>query len=344
PPPPAAAAPDVRAPWPLRLLVLFLSFLAGLLAWWLLGFVLADLGSIARPDRAVYEEQAVDPARTEEEAALRRELQDAAAQLEREQEIQARLEAGIDAARGTLEQMLDIRRLALEREGDWSEAEARALAEAQERFLARQDELEASNRRAADLEARRFDLARRLADLDRELDAAREPARRRWEEAMRVWRFRVAALQLGFLVPVFLVLAWIVARRRRSLLRPLHLALLAAATLQLGAVIHEHFPAEFFKYLALGAGLAVVVAFLVALLPSAARPSGAVLARRNREGYRKRECPRCGFPFRPGAEGGESACPACGLELFRACPACHDPRPAQLPWCGSCGAGWEPAA
>ncbi len=332
-----------RAPFLLRALILLLSFLAGLLALWLLGFVLDDIGQVERPQFAAYEAESLDAEAVAEERELRQRLEQAETELGRQREIQSSLRASIDNARGTIDQMLAIRRLALEKGVDWDEAESAALSTAQERFLDSQDQLDESLGLAAGLEEQRHQLNAALAVVVASLERQRDPAREAYQDALQRREYRVAAYKLAFLLPVFLAASWLVAKRRGSLYRPLYLALLLAATWQLGAVIHEHFPAEFFKYLALGAGLVVVVAFLVTLLRGAARPSGVVLLRRNREGYRRWECPRCAFPIRTGTEAGPATCASCGLELYRKCEACGETRHSQLPHCESCGAASRPA-
>lgn len=338
PPPADSPTGERRAPFLLRVSILLLALAAGLLSLWLLGFVLRDLGRVEAPALAELEREALDPALVAADRDRRAGLAAIQSDLARQREIQAGLHASIDNARGTIDQMLAIRRLALEKDLPWSDTERDALATAQERFLASQDQLDATLGRAAELEQRRHELEAEIARGAAELTRLREPVQAAHREALRRRDFRVAVYQLSFLVPVFLAVAWLVARRRRSLYRPLFLALLGAATWQLGAVIHEHFPAEFFKYLALGAGLTVVTAFLVALLRSAARPSGAVLLRRNREGYRRGECPRCAFPLPAAGPTAPGTCAACGLELFRPCPSCGEVRHSQLPHCASCGA------
>jgi hypothetical protein len=35
------------------------------------------------------------------------------------------------------------------------------------------------------------------------------------------------------------------------------------------------------------------------------------------------------------------ACPACGLQLFRECPACQAEQVAHLERCAQCGAAWQ---
>ncbi len=327
-----------RAPFLLRALIALLSSAAFLLTLWLLGFVLGDLGRLEMPDRAALETELVSAEDLGLARSQRAELDLVEGDLRRQAELQTGLRASIDSARGTIDQMLAIRRLALEKDLDWAEAEQQALATAQERFLASQEQLDASLDRAAALEQRRHELRGSLEETEARLRSQSLPAEQAYRDALRAREFRVAAAKLAFLLPVFLVAAWFVARRRGSLYRPLHLAVLLAATWQLGAVIHQHFPAEFFKYLALAAGLAVTVAFLVALLRNASRPSGAVLLKRNREGYRKAECPQCAFPIAGGPESGPGTCPACGLDLFHPCAACGATRHSQLPHCLSCGA------
>jgi anaerobic selenocysteine-containing dehydrogenase len=125
----------------------------------------------------------------------------------------------------------------------------------------------------------------------------------------------------------------------------------------------EHFPRDFFKYIAMTAAVSIVLAFLVWLLRSAGRPNPATQLKRHREAYAGQRCPNCAFPiggvarlrgrkarrapaigvpFAPAEASEESKtrhCPSCGVSLFEKCEACGATRHSLLPFCERCGDG-----
>ncbi|MDP6850056.1 MAG: hypothetical protein QF524_03855, partial [Planctomycetota bacterium] len=103
-----------------------------------------------------------------------------------------------------------------------------------------------------------------------------------------------------------------------------------------GLVMHEHFPSEFFKYIAIAAGIAIVLAFLVRSLRSASKPQPAALLNRRREAYHRGNCPECAYPF-PAKHGATFTCPSCGTGLFSKCQSCGESRHDLLRYCTNCG-------
>ena len=100
--------------------------------------------------------------------------------------------------------------------------------------------------------------------------------------------------------------------------------------------MNDTFPAEYFKYIALGTGIIAVLGFLTRVLRSAAQPQPALLLKRRRESYFKLECPECAYPF-PKERGDTYFCPSCGSGLFEPCSACSTSRHILLPHCLACG-------
>ena len=63
-------------------------------------------------------------------------------------------------------------------------------------------------------------------------------------------------------------------------------------------VMHEHFPAIYFKYILIVASLVIALAVLVRLLRTVANPRGDWLLKQYREAYTNFLCPICEFPIR----------------------------------------------
>ena len=102
-------------------------------------------------------------------------------------------------------------------------------------------------------------------------------------------------------VPLLFFSAWLVRRNRGSIYRPFHWAALCSTFWMTWLVMWDHFPRDFFKYIAILAAIPILGAFLTWTIRSASRPRKATVVRRYREAYQKHRCPVCDFPILRGA-------------------------------------------
>ena len=135
----------------------------------------------------------------------------------------------------------------------------------------------------------------------------------------------------------------------------LNLALLAKVFL----VMHEYFPADYFKYVLILSALGVIGYLLARLLKMVAEPSRDAQLKQARESYEAFLCPTCQYPIRRGplkfmawttrslrkrsqplvnVPDEPYTCPSCATELFGKCPSCGKIRHSLLPACEHCGA------
>jgi hypothetical protein len=360
---PSRQSPPTPVPRSLRLGSFLLSTLLMFLFVWLLGFVLDDIGDIDGPDYDAVAEQHVDAALVTRAEELDDEIEAIEAGVARQQEVQGDLRRSMDNAQQTMRQMMELHRLALQQQLPPTEADKQTLAQSQQRFLDAQDSYETANARIASSNELRFRLRQELATVNDTIETQELPAR---EEHQRLWqahRFRIASYKLAVIVPLFLAAAWSFSRKRQSPYRPILIAALAATFWKLGQVMFDYFPMEFFKYIAIVAAIAIVLAFLIWLLRKAARPDRQLLVARYREAYRIHVCPVCAHPIARGPlrfavwtrkgprphGGGEAAtaedatprtpysCPSCGTTLFDTCGRCGASRHSLLPFCEGCG-------
>ena len=358
-----AATPPSPMPRSVRIGSFLLSMLLTVLVVWLLGFVLGDIGAIDGPDFQAVVKEHVDPALRGEAEGLELRIDEIEAGVARKQELQGDLGRSMGNARETMQQMMALQRLALERQVPPTETERDALTTAQQRFLDAQDRFEAANAEIAKSNEEKFQLRQNLKAVNATIDAQEKPARDVFAQRRQVHEFKVASLKLAVIVPLFLLAAWAFARRRNSAYRPILFALLAATFWKLGRVMFDHFPREFFKYIAIVAVIAIVLAFLIWILNKTARPNRELLIARYREAYRGHLCPVCAYPIargplrfafwtrkgprlpagagspadRDSANETPYACPSCGTTLFAACRKCDAPRHTLLPFCDQCG-------
>jgi predicted RNA-binding Zn-ribbon protein involved in translation (DUF1610 family) len=150
-----------------------------------------------------------------------------------------------------------------------------------------------------------------------------------------------------------------VLRKRQSAYAPILYAGLVACAWKVGVVIHDHFPTQVFKYIAIGTAIAIIVAALVFVIRRVVAPRRDWLLKQYREAYRRHRCPVCSDPIQRGplrhatwtrkgpivpatlpddtGAAGPYTCPSCGTLLYVECDSCQSLRHALLPFCESCG-------
>ena len=347
-------------PWHHRVLVGAFCVLLSLLFYWLLGFVVNDLGSWPGPAWEEVERQLLDPKLLARANDLRLELDQVGRSVLEQRQRQAGLRDSTTNSERTMNQLLEIQRLSLQKGLPLSEAESRALDEAKTLFLGNQAKYQALNEQISLLTEQQSSLEALQRDLDKTLTAAREPVRNAYASLLTRHNLKVAALKLAVVLPLLGLAVWMFLKWRGSLYRlpvyGLGLAVLTKAIM----VMHEHFPRKYFKYLLVLAALGLVGRILVHLLRMAADPKHDWLLRQFREAYEQFLCPRCRFPIRrgplkyalwtrrslskaapamdtPSTPEEPYTCPCCGARLFEECPSCHAIRHSLLPCCTKCG-------
>lgn len=354
-----ASSPGPRGPWTHRLLVVALSIAAGLLFFWLLDFATGDLASLPGPDWTAFEREHLDQALVAQQAGLVEEQEATRRQIQGQGERQDLLRRSTENSRETMNQLLEMQRLALQQGVKPSAAEQAALAESQQLFLSNQRRFQALNEEIVALTEQQRAAEARIARQEKRLEELRLPVREEYGRLARRHELRLAALQLAVLLPLLALTAYLLVNQRGKPFAPLAYAAGIAVACKVALVMHQYFPSRYFKYVALLAVLAVVVKLLVHLLRAAARPARAWLLRRYREAYEQFRCPTCNSPIRRGplkfllrtkravvnpaaaagdADPGPYTCPACGERLYEECGACHATRTSLLPWCERCGA------
>lgn len=352
-----------RGPWHHRVLIGIFSVLLGVLIYWLLGFVVNDIGDWPGPDYAEVERGLVESGLLTEAQTVQREIGDTTRAIEDEKGRQTVLRDSTDNSARTMNQLLEIQRLNLQRNVTPTEPEQRTLREAQQLFVTNQQAYQQANERVATLTERLRGLEARKRELDRKLEEQRGPARIEYQRRHTTHQLKVAAVKLAVLVPLLGLAVGLFLKRRGSVYAPAIYALGIATLVKVLLVMHQHFPRKYFKYVLILAALALVARVLAGLLRTAAFPRREWLLKQYREAYERFFCPCCGFPIRRGplryafwtrrslarvsaaavhegaaAAEGPYVCPVCSTRLFEECPSCGGIRHALLPACSRCGA------
>ena len=356
-----AEKPTRKGPWWVRFGVKVLAVALAVLLFWLLDFVVRDLGSIRGPDYEAIEKEHVDQALLDRQEALEVELRDHRQGIEHLTRRKKALDDSTSGVRQTLGQLIELQRLSLTNQQTLTAEQQKAFEKSTELFLANQatrldldDQINARVSQGTQLE-------QELEDIRKQLEEQRKPARKEFDELRGRHRRRVAALKLVVLIPLLLIASFLVVKKRGTGYAPVFYAFGAAVLAKVAEVVHAYFPSRVFKYILILVLIGVVLKLMQLLIKAVIAPGKASLTKQYRDAYERFLCPVCEHPIRrgplkfrywtrrtakklaPGSGADVSAveedytCPACGTVLFGECDACHRVRHRLLPYCEHCG-------
>ena len=329
-----------NTPRGLRWTIRLLSVLLFGLFMWLQGFVVKDINDQEGPNRGLIAAEHEDSALVEREQELNKNAAHIEREIARQEQIKVNRKENMTVAKDTWNQFAQEHRLYLDSNQPPPAELVGTVQEAQALYIEATKEFETANRKISELQESQHAVALEKEGMRPELERQRGEGYDAYMELYTAHRWQVAAGKLAFVVPLFLIASWLVAKKRKSIYRAILIALLVSSFLRVGIVMHEHFPAEFFKYVGIIAAVIIVLSFLVHALRSAANPKEDVLLRRRREAYQTQRCPDCAYPV-PEESGKAMACAACGVDLYTTCSSCDEIRHELLPHCRHCGAESE---
>jgi hypothetical protein len=349
-----------KGPWAHRFLIVIFSVAMAILCFWLLGFVVDDIGNWPGPDYEKLEKQLLDPGLTQKKTRLKDQVADAKRQISVQNQRQKLLRDSTTSSQKTMNQLLEFQRLSLQKNVTSSAEEQQVLAESQRRFFANQKQYQSLNQAIVQLNERLTHLEDEQRDLNAEIERQQKPIQAKFYSLQDRHQFKIAVLKLTVLLPLLLLAVGLFFKFRGGTYALLIYAFGIAVVLKVALVMHQHFPSRYFKYVLILTALAIVVRILVYLLRMIAFPQKNWLLRQYREAYEFFLCPICSYPIRRGPlkyrfwtrrtlkkmplpSSGEIAqeaaytCPACSTQLHEKCPQCGEIRPSLLPTCQSCG-------
>jgi len=353
--------PPQKGPWAHRLLIYIFTAAFGLLVYWLLGFVMRDIETSPGPDYAAVEKGLKDAAAEQEALALQTQIDEANRSVADWKQRQGVLRDSTSNSEKTMNQLLELQKLTLQKGLTASPDEVKALAESQRLFLANQAKYQEMNDQIATLNEQLGSLQNRLRDAQKRVEAKRPAIQEEWGREVSRHQWRLAAIKLGVLLPLLGAAVWLFLKKRGSTYAPMVYGFGLAVVVKVIMVMHEYFPKVYFKYILIVVALALVTRILVYLVRAAAFPKMDWVLKQYREAYEHFFCPICSHPIRRGplkhlfwtrsslkklhvpCDGDSSAdepyvCPVCSTSLFETCPSCQHIRHSLLPACSHCGA------
>lgn len=334
--------------------------LFGFLAYWLLGYLIDDLGHVQAPNYSDIEKRLIDPDLLKKSESLTQKATEIQNELSSQQQQQQNLRDSTSSAQTTMNQLLAFQKLSLEKGVKPTEEEQQALAESQKVFLANQKQYQKLTEEIGMLQLQLTKVREESRQLDQSLASVRAGANEEYAKLIRRQEFWEAAVKLGILTPLLVGALWLFYRTRGSIYVPLYVAFAVAVAFKVLFVMHEYFPSRAFRYVLIVTSLIVVTRALIALLRSIARPGVQLLLNQYREAYEYFVCPNCNFPIRrgplkslywtrrtlkklrivptdSGAVEKPYCCPSCSTQLFEECSNCQQVRHSLLPTCEHCG-------
>lgn len=364
PPSPSSASPTPKGPWIHRFSIWSFTLLFSLLIYWLLGFLVEDIKNIEGPDYGEIEARYVDQNLIDRRSNLQSQIQDLNRSITNQQEA---LKITSDTSRNlqtTINQLIDLQKLSLEKAVELPESEQANLSESLTHFLESQKKYQEGSAQLADLAEQKRSLEEESVTLDKSIQEQRIPASREYQQLNKKHNLKLAAYQLAILIPLLGLGAWMFIKKRGSIYFPMVLGFGFATLIKVLVVVHAYFPARYFRYILVIGLLLAIIKLLVAFIRMVAYPKAQWLIKQYREAYEKFLCPICEFPIRTGPRkflvwtrrtarkvelprGGDAqsdeayACPSCGTSLFEECKNCGKIRHGLLPHCQHCNAPVE---
>ena len=349
-----------KGTWAQRFLIASLSVVLTILCFWLLGFVVDDIGSLPGPAYEQLEKRLLDQDIVKQEKALGEQIANIERKIATQSERQGLLRDSTANSQRTMNQLLEFQRLSLQKNVTPSTKEQQALAESQQRFLTNQKQYQLLNEKIVQLNEQVRELQERRREMREELEKRREPIRAEFQVLDSKHDFKMAIIKLSVLVPLLLVAVALVVKLRGGTYAPLVYAYGIAVLLKVAIVMHEYFPSRYFKYVLILASLAIVVRILVFLLRMSAFPKKHWLLKQYQEAYEVFLCPICSCHIRRGplkymswtrrtikkmatlsaasTDNDEPySCPMCSTQLHEECAKCGGIRHSLLPTCHKCG-------
>jgi hypothetical protein len=216
-----AAQTTPKGPWMHRFLVHLFTVVLTVLVYWLLGFVVEDIGNAPGPEYSKIEERLLDQTLVKRSRDLQEKIADVTRQIRDQRSRQSILADSTASSQKTMNQLLEIQKLALQKNVTPSPDEPKSLESSKELFLENQKQYQLLNEEIARLSNQLQDLEEEGRGVDHQLEELRKPVRAEWDKEVRAHDLKMAVLKLAALAPLMIAAAWLFLTKRGGLYAPL---------------------------------------------------------------------------------------------------------------------------
>lgn len=320
-------------------------------------FILSDIGNQPGPSLEKFQTKILQPELQQQQKNLQQQINAQQNQINEATEEQRLIQNSVNSYHDTLNQLLDLKKLGLEKGMAQSQNADQNLQNMTQLYLQQQQQYQELNKEITHKKNSMQDKAKELNTVNEQLHQQQEKAYKLYQKEFEKFRWYLAFLQLLVLIPLLLLSVFFLRRAKNDLYKPLWVAITIALFSKAVVVMHEYFPSYLFRYLLVLVLIFVTGRFLIARLKLATTAHNPWLQKQYREAYQKNHCPSCQFAIKPGTSGkflfseqltntpcleeisaiNQYTCPACGERLFAPCTKCGQIRYSLLPYCDHCG-------
>lgn len=341
-----------------RFLMISLSIFFSLLLFWLLGFILSDIGNQSVVSFTQFQAKYLDPSLVKKNNALQQEEALLVQTMNQQNEQLSILQKSINGYRETMNQLMDLQKSSLQKNVPFSVDSERNLKKITQLYLNYQHHFQELNQSISNNALKKQQLTNKIKDDGLQLSKQSQLALNDYHTLVMKHHLLMASLQMLVLTPLLFIGVYCYRKYRNSIYQPLHIAICSAIILKTLQVMHEHFPTRAFKYLLILILIYLVLRVLMIMLQRTIAPQSDWLRKQYQEAYQQLQCPLCKFAIQPGlrkflhkqshslnASLNEAyiepieryTCPGCGEQLFEPCRSCSHTRHSLLPYCEHCG-------
>lgn len=351
--------PKAKGSWGIRFFIIVLGAVLGVLLFWLLSFIEQDIGNLEKPDWKEVRAEFVDKSLDDQKETLQKTIESLSRQINTCNEQSKNLENSTRNYQNTINQLLPIQKQSVEQGVPFPAESLKALTSAQAAFLDNQKRDQDLNKQISDLTLARQEKQAELVVLTEKLKPLEEELKEGWQDRLDAYKWKVAAIKLAVLLPIFVAVSIVFMKYRTSAYWPLVWAAFAASFIKVALVCQKYVPKPYFRYIAILVIIAIVLRLLIGLIRTIVAPKKDLLLKQYQQLYDKCLCPVCSKPIRTGPLryiGGLKkkmplpntatdqltaqqpyTCPSCGTGLYHKCENCGSTRHTLLPYCEHCG-------
>lgn len=347
-----------KGSWGVRFFIAVLGIVLGVLLFGVLSFIEGDVGKIPGPDRDAVRREYISQELDDQKETLEKDIKRLDRKIKSLNEQLSNLKNSTRSYQNTINQLLPIQKQSFEQDIPFPPESYQTLSSAQAAFLDNQKLDQALNKQVDETTLTRQDKQAELNDLNEKIKPLDEDFREEWDRRDQAHNWKVAAIKLAVLIPIFILASIIFMKYRSGPYWALVWAAFIASFAKIAVVAHRHFPGPYFKYIAMLVVIAIVLRILVYLIRLIIAPKKDLLIKQYQQFYDKHRCPVCTKPVKagplryanwkkkasvltaPGADLNKQqpyTCPSCGTNLYDKCEKCGNIRHTLLPYCEHCG-------
>jgi prefoldin subunit 5 len=347
-----------KGSWGVRFFIIVLGIVLGVLLFWALTFIEQDVGNIKGPDAQKVRAEFIDKSLDEQRESLTKEINRLDDKIDTLNEQLDNLKNSTRDYQNTINQLLPIQKQSIEQGVEFPAESRQALSRVQAAFLENQSLIQDLNKQISDQTLVRQDKRAELTDLNETIQPLNEEYQKELSRLRTVHKWKVAAIKLAVLLPIFIAASVFFMKYRTGAYWPLVWAAFVASFLKVAFVARECFPKPYFRYIAILVIIAIVLRMLVYLIRMIIAPKKDLLIKQYQQYYDKYLCPVCTKPIKAGPlryagwkkkttvlapQGADLdqqqsyTCPSCGTNLYDKCGSCGKIRHTLLPYCEHCG-------